>query len=227
MNKKKLRITGLLLFGFAVFTGCATDGIYYGASAGRQPAVMVLSSIGGVTSHEHDFARRLAQAGYAAVVVDYLRKGSDEVEKEYDVLKSNPRIDPQRIGIVGFSRGAFEAISFAQHQHDFADRRVKAIVSLYIGPFIPTGPDTDHPATLFLHGDQDVHVSTQELHGYCDSKSKAGIVCQVHIYPGVRHAFDKVEPVYKGYNAVAGSDSWRRAIAFLDEYLRNAPRKSQ
>jgi dienelactone hydrolase len=180
----------------------------------------VLHSKGGLTEHEKRFANKLARNGYVAVPVDYFaRGGTDNIIAAYDQLMQHPRVKKDSIGLVGFSRGATEAIQFTYLSHKFSERRIKAIVLFYIGPRVPLVSSEYFPSVLFLHGDRDVHVSVRSIDLFCALQKKNGYWCEAVIYPGVRHAFDRQTLEYEGYNSKAAKDSYKRALTFLSTHL--------
>ncbi len=191
---------------------------------GPFPAVIVLHSRGGLSNHEYDYAFHLSRNGYYAITANYFAPGgTDNIQLAYDFLLSNPRVDPHAIGIVGFSRGAYEAINFTFHSHKFTDRRLKVIVSFYIGPIIPMRPDRDHPAILFLHGERDRKVPPRSIASYCKRIVEDDVACEYQIYQGVGHAFDRLITNRcddcDAYNGKATADSRTRALEFLDRHL--------
>jgi len=204
---------------FLLLPACMTN-IYTPSGSGERPAVIILHSSGGLTPHEKRFANKLAQNDYVAVAVDYFRRGgTDNIILAYDQLMQHPRVKKDSIGLVGFSRGATEAIQFAYLSHRFSERRIKAIISFYIGPRVPHYSSENFPSILFLHGDQDVHVPARSIERFCELQTKKGYWCEAVIYTGVKHAFDKQTIEYSGYNRKATNDAYQRALTFLSTHL--------
>ena len=130
-------------------------------------------------------------------------------------------MDPNRIGVVGFSSGAVSALSLASRQSMMrGEKPITGVVSYYIGfSILQWAEYLEHPPTLFLHGDQDVYVKPFEIIDYCDLQREKGVICDYHIYKGVRHAFNK-KSSYNVYDRAATADAWKRALAFLDLHVK-------
>src|SRR2546430_698507 len=107
------------------------------AGSGRVPAVIVLHSCAGVTPEIGDWARTLNGMGYAALVVDsFTARGVTEVctghqsinpgsrladlFRAHELLATHPRIDPQRIAVLGFAYGGWITLWAS---HDWYQRR--------------------------------------------------------------------------------------------------------
>lgn len=168
-------------------------------------------------------ATMLAGQGFAVFVLHYFdRTGTTEATDKQTIfrnfpawgktvwdaisyLEKNPQVDASRIGVLGFSLGAYLALSVAS-----VDARVKAVVEFFGGlpkemrffmrRFCPT---------LILHGEADATVPVQEAYDLQELLVKKEIPCEIKIYPGVGHGFD--------------SETWRdagiRSLQFLQRYL--------
>ncbi len=218
----KILIFGLLLV--ATLSGCATSGVpylYKDTQRSNQPAVIILHTSTGIDSGEYEYARFLKSKGFAVAVVDYYSQGgTDNIGKAYDQLISDNKVDPTRIGLVGFSRGAHIAINTSSLANKFESRKYNAIVSFYIGPFVPS--NSEHvPPILFLHGDQDVYVQGNRIEQFCDIQKRIyKKVCEYKIFTDTKHSFDKARSKYQGYNVVVTNESYNRSVNFLNQYLK-------
>lgn len=154
-------------------------------------------------------------------VVDYFARGGvDNIDKAYDALRKHPFVGENRIGLVGFSLGAKVAMERTTFYHSFDKRDIYAIVSYYIGPQMGFANDTA-PPTLFLQGELDVYVKPTLITNHCAFQSKAGIVCEVIDYKGVKHAFDQTRTKYDGYDKTTEDDAFQKTLMFLGKYLRS------
>ena len=100
----------------------------------------------------------------------------------------------------------------------FGDRKIKAIVSYYGGPWIPQYSSEYFPSILLLHGDQDA-IPPSTVEQFCELQTESGLLCEAVIYPGVRHAFDRHTVKYNGYNSVAKKDAYKRTLKFFAKHL--------
>lgn len=206
------------------------------------PAVIVLHTAGGLQGHILEFSSQLRKHGYVVEAVPYhfgeegtrgQGKRRDIIEKElpriakaYDRLKKHQSVDPNRIGMVGFSRGSARAIEFVAR---YPDRPVQAIVSYYVGCFtcqvVSLTPGKFFPPMLFLHGELDEDTHPWEIEEWCkylvEVKGHSDSVCEIIIYPGVHHAFDKESRHYPGgLDEGTTADAFQRAVAFLNKYVK-------
>ncbi len=208
-----------------MLASCQTTGVrgleYLNIPSGkaRNPAVIVLPTKSGVTSYIVEFADQLSRHGYVTAVVDFTTKGgADNIEAAYDFLKTQPTVLPNKIGVVGFSKGATQGLDFATYSHSFTRRRVQAHVSYYSGPGAGN-IDEKHPPILFLHGDQDIRTSPGDIRNFCKAQKDYGSVCEFHIYKGVTHSFTHSSS-WGSYDGAATADAFKRSLRFLDTHLK-------
>lgn len=223
-------IAGLALV-VAVTTGCSTvrqypsnpgvPNIIEPKEAGKYPAVIVLHTHSGLSVPEVEYADFLANNGYVAAVVDYYKTGgTDNVKAAYDLLIKNPKVNPEKIGIVGFSKGAKIGLEQITWEARFGHRKYAAIVSYYIGPNLPMTSEY-LPPVLFLHGDLDVYVSESAIDSFCKSQKNRNRQCESVIYKNVKHAFPRMYSKYNGYDASATKDAEAQTLKFFNQYLKN------
>ena len=222
MIKKLLTVFSLIaqLLGCSTPNSIAVPYLYEPTIAGTYPGVIVLHTSAGLYSHETEYAQMLVREGFVTAVVDYFAEGGVEnIAKGYEELRKNAKVAGQRIGVVGFSRGAYTAMNQTAIWDN--SNPVSAIVSYYIGPSLPA-PNQALPPILFLHGDEDNNVNPEKILQYCDLQKLKGNVCQVEIYKNGRHAFDHPQARLGGYNEEITKKANNIAIEFLNKYLKNS-----
>jgi len=122
-------------------------------------------------------------------------------------VEKQPAVDPNRIGIVGISLGAYLGLAVAS-----LDDRVKTVVDFFGGlPEHLARGCTRMPPTLILHGDADTIVPVEEAHALRRVLESCDAPHEVKIYSGETHFF----------SAFAGLDAARRTVAFLSRHLGN------
>jgi carboxymethylenebutenolidase len=116
-----------------------------------------------------------------------------------------PGVDPQRIGLLGFSLGAYLALSQAA-----IDSRIQTVVEFFGG--LPKEVKLFSRRlcpVLILHGEADQTVPVEEAHHLQRVLERKKIAYEMQIYPGVGHHFS--------------GEIWRdalvRTLAFLQKYL--------
>lgn len=198
--------------------------VYRPVSQERHPGVIFLHGVYGIHPDQNGFARRLADRGYVVLVLDYYRGLDPSGERNWETYsrvvrqavlyqRGLPGVDPGRIGLVGFSQGAFLAVLTAG-----AEPAVKAVVSFYGG----APRDLDRyihllPPTLILHGEADDDVPVASAYRLRDAMVRQGRIVDMQVYPGVRHSFGQAG-LYS--DARAAQDAEARAVSFLDRHLR-------
>jgi len=188
----------------------------------RFPAVVALYGSGGGFAGMQEPASLLAGQGFAVYVLHYFdRTGTAFADKEtifrnfpvwmktlWDAVShvaQQPQVDPERIGLLGFSLGAYLSLSSAA-----IDKRVRAVVEffgglpkemkLFMRRFCPV---------LILHGEADTTVPVQEAYHLQKVLEKKAIPYEMQIYPGVGHGFSGAE----------WRDAGLRTLAFLKRHL--------
>jgi carboxymethylenebutenolidase len=199
------------------------------SAQGRYPAVIVLHGHGGLgdgrQSGMHSFARKLAGAGYVALVPHYFgshkpdRKNGQKNARSFlfwersviDTVGFSVRrtdVDPKRIGLMGSSLGSWVALSVGAR-----DRRVKAVVENFGGyPEWEELNPTRLPPVLILHGDADRDVPVQQAHNLQQILIGAGVEYEMHIYEGAGH----------GFRGADFDDAMKRTLEFLDKHVKGS-----
>lgn len=191
-----------------------TAEIYWPATQGVVPAMVIHHGSGGISDQrEGRYARELAAMGVAAVVIDSFRtRGvSSTVEDQsavsgpdfnFDalaalkVLGTNSRIDRNRIGILGFSKGGTSAL-MASHLNQLAAAGVPSGLryALHV-PFYPScstqyyRPRTTGQPIHMLLGGSDTYVGVEPCTTYAETLRANGAQVEVKVYPGAGHGFD-------------------------------------
>lgn len=189
----------------------------------RFPAVIGLHGSGGGYPVVAVPGRLLAAQGFAVFVLHYFdRTGTTWVGDKATAIKHapvwiktiwdsisfvsrHPQVDPDRIGLLGFSLGAYLSLGVAA-----IDDRVKAVVDffggfpremkLFMRRFCPV---------LILHGEADQTVPVSEAHFIQELAERKKVPYEMKIYPGVGH----------GFSPEIMLDAGQRTLVFLKRYL--------
>jgi dienelactone hydrolase len=193
------------------------------ANGQRFPAIIGLHGSGGGYPLVMVPGRVLATQGFAVYVLHYfhrtgttwvsdrgtiLHHGPAWVKTVWDAVSfvtRQPHIDAERVGLLGFSLGAYLALANAS-----IDGRIKAVVDffggfpkemrLFMRRFCPV---------LILHGDADETVPVSEAHYIADVAAKKEVPYEMKIYPGAGH----------GFSPEVMADASERALRFLRKHL--------
>jgi carboxymethylenebutenolidase len=206
-------------------------------SSKSYPGILVIHEIFGLTDHIRDITRRFAKEGYAALAVDLFsgrnkalcmarfimavlsgstgHEGIRDLEAALRHLSGLPRVNPKRIGAIGFCMGGGFAIVLACR--DKKEKRIlKAIAPFYamnpkpleqvagICPLVGSYPEKDFTAK-----------KAQAL----DLKlTEYGVEHDIKIYPGAKHGF-MAEERKATFAPEAAQDAWKRTIDFFSKHI--------
>lgn len=189
---------------------------------GRHPAVIAVHGSGGIReSWAEQPSRLMAGQGYSVFVVHYFeRTGTGWADRDtthrhfpdwmrtigdaMNFAAQHPSVDANRIGLLGFSLGAYLSLAVAS-----VDPRVKAVVDFFGGM-----PEELHgfvrmPPVLILHGEDDRVVPVSEATKLAQLLDRAGTPYEMKLYPGAGH----------GFNGLQYLDAGQRTVQFFRRYL--------
>lgn len=184
----------------------------------RLPAVVLVHGSGGVYPELLTYWAKLFNAqGIAVFVIDVFSPrgvkstGEDQSQVPFaadtadafaalGMLASHPRIDPQRIAVMGFSRGGITAVRSGAvpiiKGSAPAGLRFAAHVALYSGGCagelaVAAKPGAFSPEPmLFVHGDKDDYAAMSDCRVYAQRIAAAGTPTEFVVLPGAGHKFD-------------------------------------
>jgi dienelactone hydrolase len=198
---------------------------------GRLPMVVLQHGSGGMAANIDVWSRELNALGVSTLALDgFTGRGLTSVNtnqallgrlnfvldiyRALDVLAKHPRVDPQRIALMGFSRGGQAALYASLKRFHNMWNRSGIEFAAYI-PFYPDCATTfiadtevaDRPIRIF-GGTQDDYNPIALCKAYVARLKAAGRDAQVTEYPTASHAFDNpLGPVPPA--VVAGGQSVR------------------
>jgi carboxymethylenebutenolidase len=193
------------------------------SEAQRFPAVIGLHGSGGGHMSMAEPATMLARQGFAVYVLHYFdRTGDERVNDKATILRNSPawlktiweamnfvehqpQVDAKRIGLLGFSLGAYLALTMAAF-----DNRVQAVVEFFGGfpKEIKLFMRRLCPV-LILHGEADTTVPVQEAYDLKELLERREQPYEIQIYPGAGH----------GFAGEVWRDAGLRTLNFLRRYL--------
>lgn len=191
-------------------------------AAGRYPAVIALYGSGGTRESIADQPSRLmAGQGYSVFLVHYFER-TDTARADRETTQTNfpiwmrtigdaitfaaghAAVDANRIALLGFSLGAYLALSVAS-----LDPRVRAVVEFFGGLPEELHGFTRMPPVLILHGEQDRVIPVSEATRLQQLLERSGTPYEIKLYPGAGH----------GFNGMQWIDAGQRTVQFLRRYL--------
>ena len=180
---------------------------------GRLPVVVLQHGSGGMAANVEMWSREFNEIGISTLALDgFTGRGLTNVNsnqallgrlnfvldiyRALDVLAKHPRVDPQRIALMGFSRGGQAALYASLTRFHKMWNRSGIEFAAYI-PFYPDCATTfvadtnvaDRPIRIF-GGTQDDYNPIALCKAYVERLKSAGRDVQVTEYPTASHAFD-------------------------------------
>jgi dienelactone hydrolase len=179
----------------------------------RLSAVVLVHGSGGVGFNSGMWAGELNKAGFATFVTDsFTGRGITNTITDQSqlstytmmndafaalaVLAKHPRIDPDKIAVMGFSKGAVPSLYASMNRFQNAYASEGATFAAYIGFYTPCNTAliddekvSAKPIRLY-HGVADDWVPVGPCRDYVARLKKAGANIDLVEYPGAYHAFD-------------------------------------
>ncbi len=213
---------------------------------GPFPVVLVAAEIFGLNPYVKDVCRRLAKAGYYAIVPDLYSRKADltkfstmaeispivnskydtELVSDYDATVEFARAsfkgDVARTAITGFCRGGRTTLVYAA-----ANPRLKAAAAWYgpvlgaVSEFTPrTAMDRAGELkvpVLGLYGGKDAGIPLEQVEKFFAALKAAGTPSELVVYPESGHGFHAdFRP--DNYRKADAEDGWKRMLAWFAKY---------
>lgn len=180
----------------------------------RLPAVVLLHGSGGIGGSVAGWEQYFNGLGIATMVVDsFTGRGivntvNDQSQlgrlsmtidayRALDILATHPRIDPTRIVLMGFSRGAQPALYASmkrfQRMHGTAGREFAAYLPFYApcGTRYRDDEDVASKPIRMFHGTADDYNLIDACRGYVERLKAKGADVRLTEYAGAGHVFDE------------------------------------
>ena len=197
------------------------------------PAIIVIHEWWGLNDNVRAMADRLAGEGYMVLAVDLYggktaatpaeaRQLMLEVVEEPDVARENIRAAYQfletagapRIGSLGWCFGGGWSLNAALLFPEELDASV-----IYYGQ-VTADEEKLRPVNvpiLGLFAAEDAGIKLDSVEAFRGALERLRKDHEIHIYPGVGHAF--ANPTGQNYDAAAANDSWEKTTEFLGRHL--------
>jgi carboxymethylenebutenolidase len=213
--------------------GTKTAGYLATPASGKGPGVIVIQEWWGLVQHIKNVADRIAAEGFTALAPDlYHGQTASEpdtagklfmalniAQAEKDLRGAAAYLashsSTSKLGVVGFCMGGQLALFAATLNPGIA-----ACANFYgIHPNVKPDYSKLSGPVLGLYAEKDGFVTPQVARDVDAAIKKAGKTSEIHIYPGVDHAFFNDERP-DAYNKVAADDAWRRTLTLFRQQLK-------
>jgi len=179
----------------------------------RLPAVILLHGSGGISGYVTDWEQELNVMGVATFVIDCFKgrgivsTNNDQTQlgrlsmivdayRALELLAKHPRIDPNRIAVMGFSRGGQAALysSMKRFQQIYGPTNPQFAAYIIFYPDCGTtyksdDEVTDRPIRIY-HGAADDYNLASTCRAYVGRLKAKGKDVQMTEYEGAMHVFD-------------------------------------
>jgi dienelactone hydrolase len=206
--------------------------VFYPKTKGPFPAILLMPPAVHSIAAENSIAGKLAAEGYVARAVNYgdttfngmfndtarLNSLKQLAAESMASLITQPNVDPNRIGIIGYSLGGF-FVTYLASKSDEAGLRAGGI---YYGTFdVPDVIKNLRIPILAFQGEAD--QMTEFIHNALAMKQLAQDYHKqfdLVLYPRALHGFDRM--VARPYDQAVAKNSWDRMIDFLNQHVKQA-----
>jgi carboxymethylenebutenolidase len=213
---------------------------------GPFPVILVATEIFGLNHYTKDICRRLAKAGYYAIVPDLYSRKVDlttitsmaeimpvvnskfdaELISDYDAtvefVRASFKGDMGRMAIAGFCRGGRTSLVYTS-----ANPKLKAAVAWYGAVGGQTNAFTPRTVmerageikvpVLGLYGAKDAGVPIDQVEKFFAALKAAGIPSELVTYPEAGHGFH-ADFRAASYRRADAEDGWKRMLAWFRKY---------
>lgn len=199
---------------------------------GNYPGVVMIHENRGLRPEIKMTADQLAKEGYVVLAVDLyngkvvetqedaraLSSGFDQktgVENMKSAVKYLREQGVSKIASLGWCFGGRQSVELS-----ISGEKLDATI-VYYGGNMATTTDRLAPIkwpVLGIFGDQDQAIPVKTVKEFETSLNTLGVDNEIHIYPGVGHAF--ANPSGANYAPEATKDAWGKTTAFLEKYLK-------
>ncbi len=198
------------------------------------PAIIMIHEWWGLNDNIRAMADRLAGEGYIVFAVDLFGgksattpgearvlmmeaiedadAGRENIKKAFEFVSETA--GAPKVGSIGWCFGGGWSLSTAQLFPDDIDATV-----IYYGQ-VTSDDDLLRPVNapiLGLFGAEDAGIKVETAIAFREALERLRKDYEVHIYPGVGHAF--ANPSGRNYDAAAAEDAWRRTLEFFARHL--------
>ncbi|NJN43368.1 MAG: dienelactone hydrolase family protein [Anaerolineae bacterium] len=194
--------------------------------------MIVIHEIFGLNENIRDIAERFASQGYAALAVDLFSTGNrvicmmrimygmlispikngvvEDLQVVIDFLKTQPSVDPNRIGVMGFCMGGTYALQLACTEND-----IKAASVFYGMNPRPLEVVAQSCPVVGHYPEQDFTAKAARL--LEPMLEKHNIPHDIKIYEGAKHSFFNDRG--PNFHPDAAKDAWEKMLAFFNEHI--------
>jgi len=199
---------------------------------GDFPAIVMIHEWWGLNENIKEMAKKLASHGYVVLAVDLYEGGVGTTADEARQLMSSfeqsrwnqnmntatqyleEKYSPSSMGSIGWCFGGGQSLNLALNNSNM-DATV-----IYYGQLVtdPQELDMIDWPILGIFAELDSGIPPETVGKFKEALTEVGIENQIHIYPGVNHAF--ANPSGDRYAPEESKDAWSKTVEFLEQNLQ-------
>ncbi len=211
---------------------------------GQKPGILIVHEWWGHNEYTRKRADMLADLGYVALAVDMYGNGKeakhpDDAKKfsgmvmqnmpaaekrfqaAYDLLASDPTVDPTKISAIGYCFGGSVVLAMAN-----SGMPLDGVAAFHSGVEVPVAPsDKLQAMVLVQNGADDPFVSAASVENFKTRMDEINKPYEYIAYPGAVHAYtnpaaDEMGKKFEmplAYNREADEKSWDKLKVFLNK----------
>ena len=201
-----------------------------------RPGIIIVHEWWGLNDYMIRRAHMLAELGYVALAIDMygggrtaenpdeagslmtgilndMENGTAALQAGYDLLLSQPAVDPERTAAIGYCFGGAMVLHMAR-----IGMPLRAVASFHgaLGSFHSAEPGSIKPSVLVCHGAADSMVTMQDLDGFRQEMDQAQADYEVLLLEDAKHGFSNPQAdtnaekygIDLGYQQQADARSW-------------------
>ena len=216
--------------------------------AGRLPAMLVIQEAFGVNHHIRNVCHRIAEHGYVALAPELFHRTGHGLDLGYTdmaqvmphfstltnagirmdidaglaALRADTRVDPARIGVIGFCVGGFSTVLAAEHTD------AKTFVAFYGGGILRARPNIAltpliedagliRQPILLIFGGQDQSIPPEDVKAIDERLTALGKAHRVVTLPDGGHGFACDDRA--AYHQPSSDEAWKVTYDWLSRHL--------
>ncbi len=198
---------------------------------GNYPGVIMIHENRGLRPEIKDTAEQLAKVGYMVLAVDLLggvaedQTGARELTSKFNQVKGVENMKAAvaylkskgvtKVASLGWCFGGKQSVELS-----ISGEKLDATV-VYYGGNMATSTERLAPIkwpVLGIFGDKDQAIPVEMVRTFESSLNTLGVKNEIHIYPGVGHAF--ANPSGASYAPNETKDAWAKTVEFLRKNLK-------
>ena len=210
------------------------------AGDGPFPGLILIHEWWGLNDNMRANALALARQGYAALAVDLyegesttdptrakelagtvqgnMERAFDNLKQAVDYLRTEPKVDRQLLGSVGWCFGGGWSYQMAKN-----DLGVRATV-MYYGRFSHEDDLSHMKSTILGHfGEKDTSILVNDVKEFRVKLKTLSGDHEIYIYPNAGHGFANSDN--PAFDPAAADVSWSRTLEFLEKTLQTQDRR--